>query len=321
MGFNWIDWVLVLVISLYGMTGWQEGFHRILIELLTFIGVLWLAIRYHVPAGDLVIEKLGISGLWRDVVGYVAIWMVGEIGLSLILNLIFMKLPAWLAGSYVNRGLGAIFSAARAVVVAGFIMLVATALPLKGTLKADIGDSLIGGQILAIADKYGKDVKTTVRQAAAEVTKFLTVRPDSDESLNLPIGSDCEFKVDPQAETDMLIDVNLRRAEVGVKPLKTDIAVRDVARKHSQDMFDRRYFSHYTPEGTDAGDRLTAGGVKYTRAGENIAYAPDTPTANQGLYDSEGHRRNMLDPEFLRIGVGVIDGGTCGMMFTQNFAN
>lgn len=86
-------------------------------------------------------------------------------------------------------------------------------------------------------------------------------------------------------------------------------------------MFERHYFSHVSPEGKDIGDRLQAAGIAYRVSGENLAYAPDVSTAHRGLMNSEGHRRNILDPEFHRVGIGIIDSGTYGCIFTQVFAN
>ncbi|MEK7065349.1 MAG: CAP domain-containing protein, partial [Patescibacteria group bacterium] len=78
---------------------------------------------------------------------------------------------------------------------------------------------------------------------------------------------------------------------------------------------------HVNPEGKDAGDRLGDGGVTYFVAGENLAYAPDVATAHEGLMNSEGHRKNILEPQFRKVGIGVIDGGVYGEMFTQNFTD
>ena len=63
------------------------------------------------------------------------------------------------------------------------------------------------------------------------------------------------------------------------------------------------------------------GSISFTVAGENLAYAPDVATAHQGLMESEGHRRNILDPQFRRVGIGIIATDSWGMMITQNFAN
>ena len=94
-----------------------------------------------------------------------------------------------------------------------------------------------------------------------------------------------------------------------------------VGRNHSRDMFSRGYFSHYSPEGKDVGDRLDEAGIDYSAAGENLALAPTVSRANSGLINSLGHKRNILDPSFSKIGIGVVDGGVYGKMFTQVFTN
>jgi uncharacterized protein YkwD len=41
--------------------------------------------------------------------------------------------------------------------------------------------------------------------------------------------------------------------------------------------------------------------------------------AHQALMESPGHRQNILNPAFTRIGVGIVQGGMCGFMYTQMF--
>jgi uncharacterized protein YkwD len=36
---------------------------------------------------------------------------------------------------------------------------------------------------------------------------------------------------------------------------------------------------------------------------------------------SDGHRKNILDTSFIKVGVGVIDAGVYGKMFVQEFSN
>ena len=62
-------------------------------------------------------------------------------------------------------------------------------------------------------------------------------------------------------------------------------------------------------------------GISYSIAGENLALAPSVVRAHDGLMNSSGHRRNILDPAFTKIGIGAIDGGVYGKMFTQIFTN
>jgi uncharacterized protein YkwD len=119
----------------------------------------------------------------------------------------------------------------------------------------------------------------------------------------------------------MLVMVNEERSKEGLKPVKADPEMAEVARKHSKDMFARGYFSHVTPDGKDPFDRMRADGVKFLTAGENLALAQTLSIAHKGLMNSPGHRANILKPTFGRLGIGVLDGGIYGLMITQNFRN
>jgi uncharacterized protein YkwD len=66
-------------------------------------------------------------------------------------------------------------------------------------------------------------------------------------------------------------------------------------------------------------DRLAAAKISYTRAGENLAYAHSVAIAHRGLMESQGHRENILRPEFTSVAIGVVSGGPYGRMFTQLF--
>ena len=57
------------------------------------------------------------------------------------------------------------------------------------------------------------------------------------------------------------------------------------------------------------------------RLANEQALAPTVVIAHEGLMNSPGHRANILNPRFRRVGIGVADGGMHGKMFTQNFAD
>jgi uncharacterized protein YkwD len=108
-------------------------------------------------------------------------------------------------------------------------------------------------------------------------------------------------------ETEVVNLLNQERANNGLSALSCDAKGITVARAHSQDMCDRGYFSHYTPEGKAPWDRLSEGGVQFSSAGENIAMGYSTPQAvHTGWMNSSGHRENMLTPNWTRVGVGMI---------------
>jgi uncharacterized protein YkwD len=61
--------------------------------------------------------------------------------------------------------------------------------------------------------------------------------------------------------------------------------------------------------------------VKFLTAGENLSLARTLIMAHEGLMNSPGHRANILQPAFGRVGIGILDGGIYGIMVTQNFRN
>ncbi len=81
----------------------------------------------------------------------------------------------------------------------------------------------------------------------------------------------------------------------------------------------RDYFSHTSPEGGSAGDRITAAGYRWSTWGENIARGQQTPESVMDAWmNSPGHRANILNCDFKDLGVGVhIASG--GPWWTQNF--
>jgi len=120
-------------------------------------------------------------------------------------------------------------------------------------------------------------------------------------------------------ESAALVLVNAHRAKLGLSQLRCDPVVLKVARAHSQDMCDRSYFSHTSPEGKQPWDRLRAGGVRFQGAGENIAsgYA-GAAEVHAGWLASPGHRANIERAGITRAAVGVVD---CGgnLIWTQLF--
>lgn len=127
------------------------------------------------------------------------------------------------------------------------------------------------------------------------------------------------FKLRPDLEYEMLLLINKERKKRGLQPLAADEPIRKIARAHAQDMLRRGYFSHVTPEGKDPFYRMKKAGITYKHAGENLAYASTLAKAHNGLMHSKLHKEAILNPQFKRVGIGVIDGGKNGLMIAQEF--
>lgn len=128
---------------------------------------------------------------------------------------------------------------------------------------------------------------------------------------------------------------NRHRVAAGLQPLERVPAIDEIARAHSQDMAERGYFSHDTPEGLDPTDRadragydcITIHGSYYTHGlAENIFwhggwwYGAELLAGEimDGWMDSPGHRQNIMESSYERIGVGVAI-NTGAVYATQNF--
>lgn len=114
--------------------------------------------------------------------------------------------------------------------------------------------------------------------------------------------------------------VNIERSKAGLNPLTLDSSVSNVATKKSQDMIDNNYFSHNSPTYGSPFDMLKKFGISYKTAGENIAMGQKTPKEVVNAWmNSEGHRKNILNPNFSKIGVGVAQKSSGSIYWTQIF--
>ncbi len=133
---------------------------------------------------------------------------------------------------------------------------------------------------------------------------------------------------------DIHYEVNEVRKLHGLKPLSWSSTITEIAKKHSQDMNERNYLSHISPEGEDVADRyeqanfvckkeLSNGDI--LKGGENLAEIsyPDDLTGMgsrivQSWMDSPSHKQNLLFKEYGREGIGVVISGET-LYITQNF--
>ncbi|MFG0216105.1 CAP domain-containing protein [Brevibacillus porteri] len=103
--------------------------------------------------------------------------------------------------------------------------------------------------------------------------------------------------------------VNQERAKAGLKPVQMDAALSKVALAKAQDMSANNYFDHNSPTYGSPFDMMKQYGIQYSTAGENIAMGQQSPQeVMQQWMNSEGHRENIMNPAFTKIGVGVTNG-------------
>jgi uncharacterized protein YkwD len=149
---------------------------------------------------------------------------------------------------------------------------------------------------------------STVERSAAPAPAATTRRPTGPAPTSSPAPAPTTTATSSAGATEIEAEVtrltNVERAKAGCGALRIDARLTTAARLHSQDMVDRGYFSHTSPDGEGPGDRAEAAGYP-SWSGENIAAGYPTPTAVvRGWMSSDGHRANILNCSSKATGVG-----------------
>lgn len=317
---NWLDLVIIVFLLLSLWEGWERGFLLGIIDLLGFTFSFLFALKFYPLLGNFLVSEFSFLPGIANALSFLVIGIVFEVLLFSLLSYFIAKFFRREILSVWDRVLGIVPAVGQTLVIATFILTLLIALPVSPGFKRDVLNSKIGANLIAQGQRFERQLKSVFGEAANETLTFLTIKPGSQERTDLHFTQK-DLKIDEVAESKMISLINGERARVGLSLLEVDPRLTEVAQAHSRDMFTRGYFSHYTPEGLSPFDRLTQAEISFTVAGENLAYAPNIDIAHTGLMNSPGHRANILSADYHKIGIGIIDGGIYGEMFSQEFTN
>jgi uncharacterized protein YkwD len=116
-----------------------------------------------------------------------------------------------------------------------------------------------------------------------------------------------EFKLTAEEKAVIeLTNAERKKADKGLEPLKMNPQLMEAARAHAANMAKQDKLDHVLDE-KEPVDRTKAAGYKSRFVGENIAWNQKSPAqVVAGWMKSEGHRENILRPEYAEIGVAVV---------------
>jgi uncharacterized protein YkwD len=316
---NWVDVLLILAVVLSVWIGWLKGFLHACADLFTWIGALVLAFVCYPVLADKTEKSLGPS-LWVMPVTFLLCLFLFGVLLGWLVRLVFRRIHVSVFESRINHVFGMIPGLVNGLIWSTILSLLLLTMPFTNWLSKAAQTSRVADILTPPAewleDKLSPVFTEVIRKSMAK----LTVEPHSEEMVQLGFST-TRVKERPDLEQEMLEMVNEERQKEGLPALVADTALRRVAVAHSRDMMARGYFSHETPEHLSPFDRMKAAGIKYRTAGENLAIARTLKIAHSGLMRSPGHRANILQPAFRRLGIGIIDGGLHGLMISQEFRN
>lgn len=317
---NWVDLVILIILIYFLSEAWRVGFWVILADFLGFLLSLLIALRGYSFAAGLLRANFSLPHSLSNAIGFLMVAGLSEAILAFTFASLLKKIPSKFWKKPWSNLAATIPALGQGIVLVSFILTLVVSLPIIPQVKADVTESKIGGYLVGKTTGVEVRINEVFGGLIEDSLTYLTVRPGSRESI--PITSEPRgLAVDEVSEQELFRLVNEERTKRGVHTLTWRSEVVSVARGHARDMWERQYFGHYSPEGEDVGDRLENAGVSYSVAGENLALAPTVQTAHNGLMNSQGHRENILEVEFRRVGIGVIDNGVYGKMFVQVFTD
>jgi hypothetical protein len=112
------------------------------------------------------------------------------------------------------------------------------------------------------------------------------------------------------AEQYLQAAADQERAALNLPPLRRDAALVAAARAHALEMVSHGGISHQFAGEPDLAARGAAAGARFSLISENVAESPSAVRIHTAWMHSEGHRRNLLDPNVDAVGISVIARGS-----------
>ncbi|QTA84132.1 Integrine FG-GAP repeat- and CAP domain-containing protein [Desulfonema magnum] len=203
-------------------------------------------------------------------------------------------------------------------------------------ITPDVGDADLNGSVTVSpgetttytisATGLGLTATARVRVYVGDGNEYAYGDPSPAEQAHLEALN--RARLDPHAEAERLgieLFEGVPEGEITEEPsqpLAFNARLYEAACLHSQDMIDRQYYAHNTPEGQTPSDRIEAAGYLYSTNGENIGYRAsseplDETDAVLRKHDSlfidagvegRGHRVNILNNDFKEVGLCAAHG-------------
>ena len=198
----------------------------------------------------------------------------------------------------------------KKLLLSGFCMIMLAALFVMSASAAVTHTVVSGDSMWKIAVKYEVGLDE-IKRANPQISNPSLIYPGQILSIPTTDSSVLNF------EKEVVRLVNEIRSQNGLQELTYDWELSRVARIKSEDMRDNKYFSHTSPVYGSPFQMIKNFGITYRSAGENIARGQATPQAVVSAWmNSSGHRANILNSSFTRIGVGY---AANGKYWTQMF--
>lgn len=317
---NWVDLTIVVLLLFFVYESIGRNLLSEILDAASFLMAFFASLRFYNEIALFFINNFQVPNSLSKIFGFIITWFLVEAVFFGLIHLIIFKSLKFIRYPKFLNYLSPVPALLRGLVFISIILVLLGTFPVQPKIKKDIHDSKLGSLILNQTYKLEGPLKGVFGGITEDTFTFLTIKPRSDQTVNLGFKTS-EFSPNSAFENELIALVNKERASRNLQTLTADDTLTKIGRGHSADMFTRGYFAHNSPEGKNVSDRAMEKNYSFLVIGENLAYAPSVALAHKGLMDSEGHRANILSPDFSKIGIGIMDGGVYGLMVTQVFSN
>ena len=184
---NPIDILLVIVIALSLLNGYRRGFIHGVIDLAGWLLSVIAGLRYYQPVAHWIGSNVDLwSEVWDQPIAFIIVAFITGVLVHVIGYWSLRRLPEEVHDSPLNQIFGLLPGFINGVITAAIISALMLAVPLSEGISQRTRDSALVNRLAVYAEQLEGELRPVFGEAIARTLNLLTIRPDSNERVDLP---------------------------------------------------------------------------------------------------------------------------------------
>jgi uncharacterized protein YkwD len=320
--FNWVDWITIFILIFAIIEGWRLGFIHLLASFLAYSLTAFIIAKYYTSFNQAFINTTGIISPWTGIICIFILALFVQVVITEIIIKFSGKIAAKIMATWIDNLFGSLLSFINAVIIMAIVESAILTVQFIPSVSQDISRSVIARQFNNLMSKYRitihlpLDIENSIQNSQV----LIDDGKDTMTKLNISLQR-WNLIEDTSTERQIESQINAERQKNGLNLLLIDETLKSVASQHSFNMFEGKYFSNIDLNNHNLKSRLDSALIRSHIEAENLALTTDLASLHSLFMNSPIHKSNILNPNFTRLGVGIIDGGDVGEMVTEIFTD
>ena len=320
-----VDTAVLVGVLAFAYFGARRGLVQSVLDLAIDALVFLVAVANYRLVGDFLAGRF--QGAMPFVVGYsfLGIVVVGELVTWLIRG--FLGPPPidkWRDADrtqFPGIVAGCVVGALRTFGAATCALIAVYAFPEAATWRDVATHAYSTRQVLLASTYLPSSLKLPLGTGPTDAVLYFTPASVPVDAIPIPTSAGSPGRPDGVSEIQLLDMTNLARRQSGLAALAADPRLSAMARDHTTEMATLAVLFHDSPTNGSITVRLRENGIAFEVSAENVAFSWSLEGAFNGLIQSPEHRRNIMSPDFHRVGVSVSRTDPSGFLVTQDFTD